>query len=114
MVLSSLDADKAEDVVVIDLAGKTAIADFMIIASGNSQRQIGAIADHILRRLKGLGARSVTVEGTPLCDWVLVDAGDVVVHVFRPEVRSFYALERLWGLSPALVGSRAASSTARP
>jgi ribosome-associated protein len=108
VVLSSLDGDKAEDVTVIDLAGKTSIADYMVIASGTSQRHVGAMTDHILRRLKGSGIRSLTAEGTPVCDWVLVDAGDVVVHVFRPEVRAFYALERLWGASHTQAGTQAA------
>ena len=109
-VKSSLDNDKAENVVVIDLAGKTNIADYMIVASGTSKRQISAMSDHVLEKMKDLGAASVVVEGTGHCDWVLIDAGDVLVHLFRPEVREFYAIERLWG-SPALVtGERRASS----
>ena len=109
-VKSSLDNDKAENVVVIDLAGKTNIADYMIVASGTSKRQISAMSDHVLGKMKDLGAASVAVEGTGHCDWVLIDAGDVLVHLFRPEVREFYAIERLWG-SPALVaGERRASS----
>ena len=96
-----LDDDKAQDVVVIDLAGKTVIADFMVIASGNSQRQVGAMADHIRERLKGAGFSAVPVEGEKHCDWVLVDVGDVVVHLFRPEIRAFYNLEKLWSVPPA-------------
>lgn len=93
----SLEDDKAEGVVVIDLAGKTSIADYMIIASGRSQRQVGAMADHLIERLKAKGYGTPRAEGLPQCDWVLIDAGDVVVHIFRPEVRSFYNLEKMWG-----------------
>lgn len=95
-VIESLDADKAEDIVVIDLAGKTSIADAMVIASGRSSRQVGAMADHLMQKLKAQG-HQVTVEGMNTCDWVLLDAGDVVVHLFRPEVRAFYNLEKMWG-----------------
>ncbi len=94
---ASLEDDKADDIVVIDLAGKTTIADHMIIASGRSQRQVGAIADHLIERLKALGIGPATAEGLSQCDWVLIDAGDVIVHIFRPEVRAFYNLEKMWG-----------------
>lgn len=104
VVQRSLDDDKAQDVVVIDLAGKTSIADYMIVASGSSKRHIGSMADHILERVKGVGACSVGIEGAGECDWVLIDAGDVVVHLFRPEIRDVYALERLWGTPAALPG----------
>jgi len=97
VVTSSLDDDKAMDVTVIDLEGKTSITDYLVIASGTSQRQIGAMAEHLLQKVKSQGVTSVAVEGATQCDWVLIDVGDVVVHLFRPEVRSFYALERLWG-----------------
>ncbi len=96
LVKTSLDDDKAEDIVVIDLAGKSSIADHMVIANGRSQRQVGAIADHLSRKLKESGFGTAKVEGMPACDWVLVDAGDVVVHLFRPEVRGFYNLEKMW------------------
>lgn len=95
-VTASLDDDKADDVVVIDLAGKSGIADYMIVASGASKRQVGAMADHLLEKLRAIGVRSPSSEGMAHCDWVLIDAGDVVVHLFRPEVRAFYSLERLW------------------
>ena len=95
-VLHSLDEDKAEDIVTIDLDGKTSIADYMVIANGRSQRQVASISDKLLERLKGQGHRSCHVEGMPQADWVLIDAGDVIVHVFRPEVRSFYKLEKMW------------------
>jgi ribosome-associated protein len=91
-----LDENKAEDLVTIELAGKSDLADAMIIATGRSNRHVGAMADHLTERLKELGLNHVQVEGMPHCDWVLVDAGDVIVHIFRPEVRQFYRLERLW------------------
>jgi ribosome-associated protein len=110
-VTASLDDDKAEDVVVIDLNGKTTIADYMVIACGTSQRHVGAMADHLRERLKSMGIKSLAVEGKAQCDWVLIDAGDVVVHVFRPEVRAFYALERLWG-APDLAAARGSGARA--
>lgn len=96
LILSELDQDKAEDVVTIPLAGKTDLADAMVIASGRSQRHVGAMADKVIRRLKDEGFGRARAEGMPSCDWVLIDAEDVIVHVFRPEVRSFYNLERIW------------------
>lgn len=96
----SLDDDKAEDIVVIDLAGKTEIADFMVIASGTSQRQIGAMAQHLRDKIKDAQLGSPAVEGGA-SDWVLIDAGDVVVHLFRPEMRQFYDLEKFWTMTPA-------------
>lgn len=105
LVETSLDDDKAEDVVVIDLAGKTSIADYMVIASGQSSRQVGAMADHLCEKIKALGVKDVTVEGASQCDWVLIDAGDVLVHLFRPEVRDFYALEKLWSVPDVVAGA---------
>ena len=96
VVLDTLDAAKAEGVAVIDLRGKTSIGDQMVIASGRSQRHVGAVADHLIRKLKDEGFGRTRVEGLPQCDWVLIDAGDVIVHVFRPEVREFYNLEKMW------------------
>ena len=96
-VLSSLDEAKAEDVVSIDLRGKTALADEMIVATGRSTVHVGAIADKVVKACKAAGVAAPRVEGLPHCDWVLVDAGDVIVHVFRPEVRQFYNLEKMWG-----------------
>lgn len=98
LVLHSLDEDKAEEIVAIDLEGKSTIADCMVIASGRSQRQVGAIADHLIERLKAAGFGPVRVEGMGQCDWVVIDAGDVVVHLFRPEVRQFYNLEKMWAI----------------
>ncbi|MGE0698461.1 MAG: ribosome silencing factor [Hyphomicrobiaceae bacterium] len=91
-----LDDAKAEDIVVIDLAKKSSIGDFMIIASGNSDRHVGAIAEQLQRKLKEEGHGRIRAEGLPQCDWVLIDTGDVIVHVFRPEVRQFYNLEKMW------------------
>ncbi len=95
-ILASLDDDKAEDVVNIDLRGKTEMADWMVIASGRSSRQVASIADHLTDRLKQDHGRIARVEGKDAGDWVLIDAGDVIVHVFRPEVRDFYQLEKMW------------------
>ena len=79
------------------MAGKTSLGDFMVVASGRSQRHVSAIAEKLIERLKEEGVRDTRVEGMPLCDWVLIDAGDVIVHVFRPEAREFYNLEKMWG-----------------
>ena len=101
LVLQSLDDDKAMDLVDIDLSGKTEVADHMIIASGRSTRQVAAMAQKLSERIKQDLGRPVRIEGLPAADWVLVDAGDVVVHLFRPEVRSFYNLERMWAVADA-------------
>jgi ribosome-associated protein len=87
---------KAEDTVTIDLHGKTAFADAMVVTSGRSNRHVGAVADRVVEGLKKAGIKDAHVEGMPHCDWVLIDAGDVIVHVFRPEVRAFYDLEKMW------------------
>lgn len=97
LVQRSLDDDKAEQIVVIDLIGKSSIADHMVIATGRSSRQVGAMADHLREKLHAAGVRRVSIEGMPQGDWVLLDAGDIIVHLFRPEVRSFYNLEKMWG-----------------
>jgi ribosome-associated protein len=100
-VTTSLEDSKAEELVTIDITGKTAIADYMVVASGRSNRHVGAIADHLLRTLKKEGHGSAKVEGLDSADWVLVDVGDVIVHLFRPEVREFYALEKMWQMPPS-------------
>lgn len=104
-ILNRLDEDKAEDVVTIDLRGKTAMADYMVIASGRSTRQVSAMTEKLVESLKLDLDRSSRVEGQNAGDWVLVDAGDIIVHIFRPEVREFYQLEKMWmteiGQSPA-------------
>ena len=97
LVETSLADDKAIDPVTIDLAGKTSFADLMVIATGSSQRHIATMAEHLLERLKRAGLTGVRAEGTGQSDWVLIDAGDVIVHLFKDEVRHFYDLEKLWG-----------------
>lgn len=96
VIQTSLEDDKAEDIVTVELSGKTSIADYMVIASGQSTRQVNAMADHIFRKLKKAGATGLAAEGQTNSDWILIDAGDVIVHLFRPEVRAFYNLEKLW------------------
>lgn len=103
-VQRSLEDDKAVDVVTIDLDGKSSIADHMVVASGRSHRQVAAMADHLVARLKHLGLGRIAVEGLKQADWVLVDAGDVIVHLFRPEIRSFYNLEKMWGMDMSDAG----------
>ena len=109
LVLDQLDEDQAQDVVSIPLEGKSSIADHMVIASGRSTRQVASMATKLAERLKKEGHGTPRIEGLPAADWVLIDAGDVVVHLFRPEVRSFYNLERMWGFGdePAAAGGRA-------
>ena len=107
LVLTQLDDDQAQDIVTIDLKGKSSIADHMVIASGRSTRQVAAIAQKLAEKIKQAGFGPVKLEGLPAADWVLLDAGDVVVHLFRPEVRSFYNLERMWafGDAPPVAGN---------
>lgn len=110
LILTTLEEDKAEDVVAINLAGKSEMADHMVIASGRSSRQVSAMAEHLVDRLKSEMDRLCRVEGKDAGDWVLIDCGDAVVHLFRPEVREFYQLEKLWSTdaaSPAASGSAA-------
>ena len=106
LVLASLDDDKAEDIVTIPLAGKSEMADHMVVASGRSSRQVSAISEKLADRLKGNLGLVPRIEGKDLGDWVLIDAGDVIVHVFRPEVREFYQLEKMW--QPQVVRPQAA------
>lgn len=96
MILDTLKEAKAEDTISIDITGKSALGDQIIVTSGRSQRHVGAIADRIVEALKAAGCRDLRVEGMPHCDWVLIDSGDVIVHVFRPEVRNFYNIEKMW------------------
>ena len=98
IAVSSLEDDKAEDITVIDLAGKTSISDYMVIATGRSNRHVAALAQHLVERLKQRGLVPLSVEGLAQADWVLIDAGDVIVHLFRPEVRDFYNLEKMWSV----------------
>jgi ribosome-associated protein len=96
LVLASLDDMKAEDTITIDLRGKSSLADAMVVTSGRSHRHVGSVADRVVENLGKAGLKNLRVEGMPHCDWVLIDAGDVIVHVFRPEVREFYNLEKMW------------------
>ena len=95
-----MDEDQAQDIVVIDLKGKSAMADTIVIASGRSARHVSSMADHLLRAIKDAGFGKANVEGLPGADWVLIDALDIIVHLFRPEVRSFYNIEKIWSVEP--------------
>jgi len=101
LILSRLDDMKAEETVTIDLRGKSAFSDYMVVTTGRANRHVGAIAENVVKALKEAGIKKIHVEGLPNCDWVLIDSGDVILHVFRPEVREFYNLERLWTQGPA-------------
>ena len=107
IVLKSLDDDQAQDIISIPLAGKSSVADHIVIASGRSSRQVAAIAQKLVERIKAETGYISRIEGLPVADWVLIDAGDVIVHVFRPEVRSFYNLERMWGFVDTAVAGEA-------
>ena len=107
LVLKSLDDDQAQDIISIPLAGKSSVADYIVIASGRSSRQVAAIAQKLVERIKAETGYNSRIEGLPVADWVLIDAGDVIVHVFRPEVRSFYNLERMWGFVDTAVAGEA-------
>jgi ribosome-associated protein len=108
LVLRSLDDDQAQDVVTIPLSGKSNIADHMVIASGRSTRQVASMAQKLSERIKQDLGRTVRIEGLPVADWVLLDAEDVIVHIFRPEVRSFYNLERMWAFEESAPPATAA------
>lgn len=112
LVLSSLEEDKAEDVLAIDLRGKSAIADHMVIASGRSSRHVASICEKLIERIKATGSSRPRAEGLDNGDWALIDAGDVVVHVFRPEVREYYALEKMWAPADAQAARRPSATTA--
>ena len=101
IVLARLDDMKAEDTTTIDLRTNSTIADYMVVTSGRSNRHVGSVADRVLEDLRDAGLDGIRVEGMPYCDWVLIDAGDVIVHLFRPEVRAFYNLEKMWARGPA-------------
>ena len=119
LLQKSLSDDKAEEIVTIDLAGKSNMADYMLVASGRSTRHVAALADHLVEKLRETGRRNVSIEGKAQGDWVLVDAGEVIVHVFRPEVRTFYQLEKMWqmpaeGAPPKRRATRNAAAQAPP
>jgi ribosome-associated protein len=103
-ILDILDTQSAEDIVKLDLRGKSSIADFMLVASGRSNRHVGALADYVKKGLTERGEDKLGIEGLEQCDWVLIDAGDVIMHLFRPEVREFYNLEKMWSV-PSLHAS---------
>ena len=111
LVLASLDDDQAVDTMTIPLAGKSSIADHMVIASGRSTRQVASMAGKLAEKIKAETGRPVRIEGLPTADWVLIDAGDVIVHLFRPEVRSFYNLERMWAFGDAPTATSAPPAT---
>ena len=111
-VLESLDDDKAIDVVSIDLKGKTSLADYMVIATGTSGRHVSSMADHLTRKAREIGMGRPNVEGLTQSDWVLIDTGDVIVHLFRPEVRDFYGLEKMWSTELTVNFSTAAEAEA--
>ena len=114
VILERLDEMKAEDIVTIDLTGKSSIADSMVVASGRSSRHVASVADDVVEHLKKSGLKQIRVEGQPHCDWVVIDTGDVMVHVFRPEVREFYAIEKMWagGISVLATACMSASMAA--
>ncbi len=100
LLIHTLEEDKAEEISVIDLQGKTSFADSMIVADGRSARHVASIADSLMDALKDIGNPHISIEGTETCDWVLLDAGDIVVHLFRPGVREIYNLEKMWAIAP--------------
>ena len=108
LILSRLDDMKAEDTVTIDLRGKSAYSDYMIVTTGRANRHVGAIAENVTKCLKENGIKNIHVEGLPNCDWVLIDSGDVIIHLFRPEVRVFYNIEKIWAVDSAHRGATGA------
>ena len=98
VVLQSLEDAKAEQTVSIDITGKSSLSDHMVVTSGRSHRHVGAVADQVAKALREHGFAKPRIEGLPHCDWVLVDGGDVIVHIFRPEVREFYNIEKMWAV----------------
>tara|TARA_S200000501_G_scaffold255172_1_gene239098 strand:+ start:194 stop:514 length:321 start_codon:yes stop_codon:yes gene_type:complete len=98
LITKALEDFKAHEIVNIELAGKSAIADYMLVASGTSSRQVTAMAENLITRLKQNGVESINVEGIKFGDWVLIDSGDIIIHLFRPEVRAFYGLEKMWAV----------------
>lgn len=112
LIVEVLDASKAEEIEVIDLMGQTSLADYMVVASGTSSRQVASFADKIDEKLKSSSFEVIRTEGLPAADWVVVDCGDVIVHLFRPEVREFYAIEKMWQIdTPANVKTKPLRST---
>ena len=112
-IISILDENSAQDILNIDLDGKSSIADYMIVASGRSNRHVNALADYVQTGLKEIGLPKMGIEGQEACDWVLIDAGDVILHIFRPEVREFYNIEKIW-TSPAGEGHLGGDAAVKP
>ncbi|MCA0422366.1 MAG: ribosome silencing factor [Proteobacteria bacterium] len=113
-ILAALDDAKAEDISALDLEGRSSLADHMVVATGRSDRHVGAVADRVARALKDNGFPTPRIEGLGTCEWVLIDAGDIIVHVFKPEARSFYNLERLWGADRPAEQKQGRADSARP
>ena len=97
-----LDEHSAQEIIEIDIRGKSSISDYMIVASGRSNRHVGALSDYLIKSLKNTGKKNIGIEGLKSCDWVLIDVGDVIVHLFRPEVRAFYNIEKIWSMPSPL------------
>ena len=102
LILDVLDEHSAQDIIEIDIRGKSSISDYMIVASGRSNRHVGALSDYLIKSLKNIGKKNIGIEGLKSCDWVLIDVGDVIVHLFRPEVRAFYNIEKIWSMPSPL------------
>lgn len=102
LILDVLDEHSAQEIIEIDIRGKSSISDYMIVASGRSNRHVGALSDYLIKSLKNTGKKNIGVEGLKSCDWVLIDVGDVIVHLFRPEVRAFYNIEKIWSMPSPL------------
>ena len=102
LILDVLDEHSAQDIIEIDIRGKSSISDYMIVTSGRSNRHVGALSDYLIKSLKNIGKKNIGIEGLKNCDWVLIDVGDVIVHLFRPEVRAFYNIEKIWSMPSPL------------
>lgn len=102
LILDVLDEHSAQDIIEIDIRGKSSISDYMIVTSGRSNRHVGALSDYLIKSLKNTGKKNIGIEGLKSCDWVLIDVGDVIVHLFRPEVRAFYNIEKIWSMPSPL------------
>ena len=102
LILDVLDEHSAQDIIEIDIRGKSSISDYMIVTSGRSNRHVGALSDYLIKSLKNIRKKNIGIEGLKSCDWVLIDVGDVIVHLFRPEVRAFYNIEKIWSMPSPL------------
>ena len=102
LILDVLDEHSAQDIIEIDIRGKSSISDYMIVTSGRSNRHVGALSDYLIKSLKNIGKKNIGIEGLKSCDWVLIDVGDVIVHLFRPEVRAFYNIDKIWSMPSPL------------